>query len=112
MNREFDLSDFLKLTQADGIAIFDFKGKLLEAKNIEKAENFSGMSSVITKMAKEFSKEIAIGDLTQLILKANQGIFVINHFNKDFMVGIYSSDITKTGLIIMSMDNLIKKISK
>ncbi len=110
MNEDFKLSDFLKLTKAEGAVILNAKGELIESENVKKAKNFAGMSSVMIKMAKEFSNEIGIGNLKQYVFKAEKGVFILNNFEKDFIVGVYSKDITKTGLMMISMDNLIKKI--
>ncbi len=110
MNKEFKLSDFLKLTQADGAIVLNAKGELIESENVKKAKNFAGMSSVMIKMAKEFSTEIGIGELKQYVFKAKEGVFILNNFEENFIVGIYSKEVAKTGLIMMSMDNLIKKI--
>ncbi len=109
MKKNFDLTDFLKLTNGDGAIIFNQEGKLLDLVNIDKAKNFAAMSSVMIKMANEFSEEIKIGGLKQFIFKAHKGVFVLNNFDKDFIVGVYSEDITKTGMIMLSMDNLLKK---
>lgn len=108
MKSTFDLTDFLKLTKADGVLIFNSKGELLEYEHIEKAKNFAAMSAVIIKMAREFSEEINIGELKQFVFKAEKGVFVINNFEADFIIGVYSNNIAKTGLIMMAMDKLIK----
>ncbi len=108
MSNNFKLSDFLKLANADGAIILNAKGELLEAENIDRAENFAAMSGVMLKMAKEFSNEIKIGGLKQFVFKAEKGVFVLNNFANEYIVGVYSKDIGKAGLIMMSMDKLSK----
>ncbi|TYQ00351.1 putative regulator of Ras-like GTPase activity (Roadblock/LC7/MglB family) [Tenacibaculum adriaticum] len=109
MSKNFDLSDFLKLTNADGAIILNAKGELIDSENVENGNNFAAMVAVMVTMASEFSSDIKIGGLKQFICKSDNGVFIVDKFDEDFIVGVYSKELAKAGLIMMSMDNLSKK---
>lgn len=109
MTKDLDLAGFLKLTNADGALIINANGELLDSQNINFENNFAAMMGVMLKMANDFSEDIKIGNLHQFVFKAEEGVFIVDKFDDDFIVGIYSKDKSKAGLIMMSMDNLSKK---
>ncbi|MDY0780803.1 roadblock/LC7 domain-containing protein [Tenacibaculum sp. IB213877] len=109
MDKQFDLAEFLKRTNADGAIIINSGGELIEAENVDYGNNFAAMMGVMTKMAEDFTDDIKIGKLRQVVFKATEGVFVLDKFDEDFIVGIYSKDLAKAGMIMMLMDNLTKK---
>lgn len=108
MNK-LELSDLLKLTDAEGALIVDTKGKLIKSENIKSENNIAAMLSVMIDMCKKFSEDMGTGDFTQLIIKMQEGVFIIDELDNLGIVAIYSRDLTKAGLMKVAMDKLIKE---
>ena len=108
MNEILDISSFLEKTNADAIIILNFKGELIESKNIHKPNNIAAMIGVMLTMVSSFAEDTKIGTLTQCVCKAEDGLFIINKLDDESIVGVISKDITKVGLIMMSMNKLRK----
>lgn len=106
---KINISDFLKLTKADGVIILNEKGELLEEAGIGNKDNVGAMLAVIHQMVNDFTQEVNIGTLNQFIIKAEEGLFMFGKMD-DVIIGIYSKDISKTGLITASMNKLIKSV--
>lgn len=109
MTEDIDLKKFLELTGADGILVFNTQGILLESENIDNGKNFAAMFGVLHTMASELSEDISIGNLNQFMFKGDNGIFLVNKIDDDFIIGVFSKDIAKSGLISIAMDKINKK---
>lgn len=107
---DIELSDLLKSTSADGAIIISTKGELIESINIESAENIAGMLGVLIDMCGSFSKDLKTGEFDQVMLKSTEGVFVADRISKkdDLILGLYSKDLTKGGLMKASLDRINK----
>ena len=109
MNEDIDLKRFLELTGADGILVFNSEGTLLDSENIENGKNYAAMFGVLNTMASGLSEDISIGQLNQFIFKGDNGLFVVNKLDNNFIIGVFSKNIAKAGLITIAMDKINKK---
>lgn len=107
---DIELSDLLKSTSADGAIIISTKGELIEVINIDSAENVAGMLGVLVNMCKSFSEDLNTGEFDQFMLKSTKGVFMADKISKkdDIILGLYSKDLTKGGLMKASLDRINK----
>lgn len=105
--KNLDLSSLLNQTGADGALIANLKGELIESQNIEHSNNIAAMLGVISTMVNDFSSDVGMGEFKQILFKSEKGAFVADII-KGFIVAVYSKDMSKAGLIMMSMDKLLK----
>lgn len=103
--QNLDLSNLLRQTGADGALIANLKGELIESQNVQHSDNISAMLGVISSVVNDFSKDIGMGDFRQFLFKAEKGAFIADII-EDFIIAVYSKEISKAGLIMMSMDKL------
>lgn len=108
MNEDIDLTRFLKLTGADGILVFNSEGILLDSENIENGKNFAAMFGVLNTMATDLAEDISIGNLNQFMFKGENGVFIVNKIDNNFIIGVFSKNIAKAGLITIAMDKINK----
>lgn len=109
--KNLDLSNLLKQTGSDGALIANLKGELIESENIEHSNNISAMLGVISTMVNDFSNDIGMGEFRQFLFKAEKGVFIADII-EDFIIAVYSKDIARAGLIMMSMDKLSSNSKK
>lgn len=105
--KNLELSELLNLTGADGALLVSAKGELLKAENIEAGDNISAMLGVLVSMCRDFSSDIGTGDFKQLMIKSSNGMFIVNEINDFGIVGLYSKDIAKGGLMKIALDKLV-----
>lgn len=103
--QNLDLSNLLKQTGADGALIANSRGELIEYKDIEHSNNVAAMLGVISSMVNDFSADIGMGEFRQFLFKSEKGVFIAD-FIEEFIIAVYSKNIAKAGLIMMSMDKL------
>lgn len=107
--KEYKLSDLLDHTRADGAIILTPEGQVIESLSIEKDKNVAAMLGVLITMCKDLSTDMGMGVFKQIVLKADEGVFIVDKIQQDdVIVGIYAKDVSRGGLIKLTMDNLNK----
>ena len=105
--KKIDLSEFLKSTQIDGVIVLDKEGTVIEESGMPKKNSVGAMLAVINQMIVEFTEEIDMGFTKKIIIKCDERVFVVVRI-EGFIIGVYSKDISKSGIITASIDKLIK----
>lgn len=106
MGEIIDLKALKETCDAEGALVINSNGEILESINIHYEDNIAAMTGVITKMAEDLSDDLEIKPMKQLMIRSKNGIFIINKFNDNFIIGLFSKDITKAGVIMLSLNNL------
>lgn len=104
---DVELVDLLKLTNADGAILVNLKGELIKAENIEASNNVSAMLGVLVSMCKGFSEDMKIGEFKQLIIKSSEGVFIADEIEDLGIIGLFSKDLTKGGVMKIALDKLL-----
>lgn len=108
--KDIELSKLLEITNADGAIIANTQGELLESENIDESNNIAGMLGVLVTMCEGFTDDLQVGKFRQIILKADEGVFIADKlYEQDAIVGLYSKDSSKGGMIKLSLDKVNKK---
>lgn len=104
---ELQLNDLLKHTKADGAIVLDTNGEVIDSLLVSSEKNVAAMLSVLIRMCKDLSVDMEIGTFKQIVIKAVDGVFIVDKMHEDdVIVGVYSKDVSKGGLIKLSMDKL------
>lgn len=103
-----ELSDLLKMTNADGAIIVSPKGELLKAENVNAGANVSAMLGVLITMCRDFCEDMNTGEFNQLILKSSEGVFIADEIKDLGIVGLFSNDLAKGGMMKIALDKLLK----
>lgn len=90
---------------AEAALVINSGGELLEAINMNHEDNIAAMTGVITKMAQDLSEDLNINSLKQFMIRSEKGIFIVNKFSNDFIVGLFSEDVAKAGIMMLSLNN-------
>lgn len=106
MSNNIELSSLLENTKADGAVVFNSKGEVLDYIKINYEGNIAAMAAVFIKMADDLTDDMKVGSVSQITCKADKGIFIVNKYSEDFIVAVYSDDITKSGFIMLTMNRL------
>lgn len=106
MEKNLELAKLLDTTRADGAVVLNSKGEVLDSINVKYEGNIAAMTAVVIQMTEDLTDDINLGGISQLTCKADDGIFIVNKFSKDFIVAVYSNDITKSGFIMLTMNKL------
>lgn len=108
--KEIELSKLLGVTNADGAIVVNTKGEVLESLNIDSQANIAAMLGVIASMCKGFTDDLLIGKFRQIILKADDGVFIADKlYEEDVIIGLYCKDPSKGGLMKIALDKINKK---
>lgn len=107
--KEIELIDLLKMTNADGAILVSLKGELVKSENIDAGDNVSAMLGVLVSMCKDFSTDMSTGKFTQLILKSEGGLFIAVEIQNLGIVGLYSKDVTRGGIMKIALDKLLSE---
>jgi hypothetical protein len=99
----------LEKTGLETALVFDKNGDVIDSFKIEHPTNIGAMSNVIFTMCKEMLEDMQFNDLKQIILKTNSGLLVGNKLNDDLFLITTTSDISKLGLLLKVIDNLVLK---
>ncbi len=102
-----DVSELLKSIEAEGIIVLNNKGEIVEHIGMSNKDNLSAMLVVINEMITDFSKEINIGALELIVIRAEEGFFIFCKI-EDLIVGLRSKEVQKLGLIVASVKKLMK----
>lgn len=106
MSNSIELANLLENTKADGAVVFNSKGEVLDSVKMNYEGNIAAMAAVFVKMADGLADDIKVGNVNQITCKADKGIFVVNKYSEDFIVAVYSNDVTKSGFIMLTMSRL------
>lgn len=104
---QIDLSKFLTATKADGVIIMNQEGNVIDYLSFLDEKNAAAMLAVINHMITDFAKERNLGELKQVIIKAEKGLFILGK-QEDIIIGVFTKEISKSGIIMASMNKLIK----
>lgn len=105
--KNVELVDLLKLTNADGAILVSLKGELIKCENIKSSDNISAMLGVLMSMCKGFSEDMKIGKFKQLIIKSSEGVFIADEIEDLGIIGLFSKDLTKGGVMKIALDKLL-----
>lgn len=97
----------LEKTGLETALIFDKNGDVVDSLKIEYAVNIAAMSNVIFTMCKEMLEDMKFNDLKQIILKTESELWVGNKLNDDLYLITTTNDISKLGLLLKVVDNLV-----
>lgn len=105
------LSTILTNTGLDNILLFDLNGDLIESNEFEYDGNFAAMCGVLSTMCKELIQDLEYGNLQKIIIHANEGVVMINEYNKDYYIASFTKDSSKLGLLSKTLDSFINNIA-
>ena len=97
----------LKKTGLETALVFDKNGGVIDSFSIEHSTNIAAMSNVIFTMCQEMLEDMQFSDLKQIVLKTDSGLLVGNKLNDDLFLITTTSDISKLGLLLKVIDNLV-----
>lgn len=101
-----NLELLIEKVDVNGGMIFNSEGVLLESYNLDYPGNMSAMSAMIANVSKELLENLKSGMITELILKADQGLFFVKYIGQDEWLTLFTEDLSKMGLIHLSTQNL------
>lgn len=104
-----DLKNMVVDTGVENVLLFDIDGDLIESNDFEYDGNYSAMSGMITTMSKEIIQNLDYGDMDKITIHANNGLIIINKFNRDYYLASFTRDSSKLGLLMKTMDSVINK---
>lgn len=100
----------LEKTGLETALVFNKNGDVIDSFKIEFAINIAAMSNVIFTMCKEMLEDMQFNGLKQIILKTDSGLLVGNKLNEDLFLITTTNDISKLGLLLKVIDNLVLKL--
>ncbi|PKB18432.1 roadblock/LC7 domain-containing protein [Flavobacterium sp. 5] len=100
----------LEKTGLEAALVFDKNGDVVDSLNIENSINIAAMSNVIFTMCKEMLEDMKFNDLKQIVLKTDSGLLVGNKLSDDLFLITTTNDISKLGLLLKVIDNLVLKL--
>jgi uncharacterized protein len=89
------------------VLVFNKNGDVIDSLNIEYSVNIAAMSNVIFTMCKEMLEDMKFSNLKQIILKTDSGLLFGNKINDDLYLITTTNDISKLGLLLKVIDNLV-----
>lgn len=103
MTGKLDLKILTKDLEADGAIVVNSKGKLTDAINVKNDGNIAAMTSVVYTMIGELTSDLGIGEIEQVTCKSKDGIYVVDKFDAENIVCVFSKDVTKVGYLMMTL---------
>lgn len=99
----------LEKTGLETALVFDKDGNVVDSFKIDHSINIAAMSNIIFTMCKEMLEDMQLNDLKQIVLKTDAGLLVGNKLNEDLYLITTTKDISKLGLLLKLIDNLVLK---
>ncbi|MGQ7944236.1 roadblock/LC7 domain-containing protein [Flavobacterium sp. WC2509] len=99
----------LENTGLETALVFDKNGDVIDSFKIEYPINIAAMSNVIFTMCKEMLEDMKFSDLKQIVLKTDSGLLIGNKFDDNLFLITTTNDISKLGLLLKGIDNLVLK---
>ncbi|MFD2891971.1 hypothetical protein ACFS5J_08110 [Flavobacterium chuncheonense] len=111
MSRKVNLEMLIDDIDVECGFVFDSEGVLDRSLYLDLAENFAAMSGMITTMCKEIMEDFNLGELDEIILNTNSGLFFVKKIQNNEYLGIVTKDSSKLALIHMKLQNLLKEVA-
>ncbi|MBD0823287.1 roadblock/LC7 domain-containing protein [Aestuariibaculum marinum] len=109
MPKPIDLDALIEDIDVECGFIFDSDGVLEESMYLDLSENFAAMSSMITTMCREIAEDFELGEIDNIILNAQSGLFVVKKVEEDRYLGVVTYDSSKLALIHRRLQSLFQE---
>ncbi len=106
-SKKINLEQLVDDTEVDAALIFNSDGILTKSIYLELAENYAAMSGILTTMSIELLQDLKLGNLDEIILNTDLGLFFIKKIDKNEYLGLVSKSASKMAIIHMKLQKLL-----
>lgn len=106
-SKKINLEQLVDDTEVDAALIFNNDGILTKSIYLELAENYAAMSGILTTMSIELLQDLKLGNLDEIILNTDLGLFFIKKIDKNEYLGLVSKSASKMAIIHMKLQKLL-----
>jgi len=93
-------------TEAQIVLLAHKNGTIIESLNTEYGENIALMTEASLSMCGDLLKDVAGGNIKQLIARSDKNYIIANKIESDLIVLIVSDKLPKFGLVMKHMNSL------